>query len=77
MINLVTLLGAAFIAGAPVTSPAANQDRVEELCAVSTTDLEGQRLARTCRTQVRARLLAQQTATATKPIKTADNSRPR
>ncbi|WP_300973791.1 hypothetical protein [Sphingomonas sp. LHG3406-1] len=57
------------------------QDRIAELCTVSTTDLEGQRLARECRIKVRARYEAERTAARAQPqpLRTAANdaARPR
>jgi hypothetical protein len=46
------------------------QDRIAELCTVSSTDLVGQRLARKCRAQVRARLEGRQPLAAV-PSRTA------
>lgn len=76
----LTIMGALLLAGTAAAAPAPINDRIAELCAVSNTDLEGQRLARACRVEVRARLEAQRLAAAkARPIQTAsaDAIRPR
>lgn len=73
MKTILTLLGAALIAAPAAAAPVSVQDRINDLCSVSATDLEGQRLARTCRAEVRARFEAERLA-ATKdkrPFRTA------
>lgn len=83
--TLLTITGALLFAGiahaAPLPAPAPINDRIAELCAVSNTDLEGQRLARTCRAEVRAKLEAKALAAKAepRPVRTAsaDPVRPR
>ncbi|WP_344709095.1 hypothetical protein [Sphingomonas humi] len=75
MNKMILTLAAAFLAaGTANAAPAPSiNDRVAELCAVSNTDLEGQRLARSCRAEVRARFAAEQRAEArTREVRTAD-----
>lgn len=71
---LITLTATLLAAPAAAAAPASLQDRVADLCSVSNTDLEGQRLAKACRAEVRARFLAeQQRAEAPpRPVRTAD-----
>ncbi|UUR06780.1 hypothetical protein [Sphingomonas glaciei] len=69
----ITLAATLLAAPAAAAAPASLQDRVADLCSVSNTDLEGQRLAKACRAEVRARFLAEQRAEATpRPLRTAD-----
>ena len=75
---ILTVTGALLLGGTAfaATAPTLN-DRMAELCAVSNTDLEGQRLAKACRAEVRARFTAEQLAkadTKVAPIRTADAS---
>jgi hypothetical protein len=80
MKTLFALTAAALLAGPAIAAPVPVHDRIADLCSVSSTDLEGQRLARACRAQVRAahaaerRLVAEQ-----RPIRVADatTDRPR
>jgi hypothetical protein len=77
--RILIALAAAFVA-APATAapvPASVHDRVAELCTVSNTDLEGQRLARACRAEVRARAAERLAATAPRPVRIAEASRER
>ena len=62
MKKFAILIGAALIAVPAVAAPVPVQDRIADLCSVSSTDLEGQRLARTCRAEVRARFEAERLA---------------
>ena len=62
--SIITFLGAALLAGTATAAPLPVEDRVAELCSVSNTDLEGQRLAKACRAEVRARLKVQRVARA-------------
>ena len=74
MKNLTLLtLAAALLAGsaAAAAAPASVQDRITELCSVSNTDLEGQRLAKACRAEVRARFSAEQRAAAASRLQPA------
>ncbi|WP_168067158.1 hypothetical protein [Sphingomonas kaistensis] len=65
MKNSIPIALAAALFAAPATAaPASVQDRIADLCSVSNTDLEGQRLAKACRTQVRASFAAEQRAEA-------------
>lgn len=54
MTILLLTLAAASLTPASNAQPSSVHDRIAELCTVSNTDLEGQRLARHCRAQVRA-----------------------
>lgn len=73
MKTIVTLLGAALIAAPSAAAPVSVQDRINDLCSVSGTDLEGQHLARKCRAEVRARFEAEQLAARKdrQPLRTA------
>jgi hypothetical protein len=83
MNNRILIALAAALVAAPVTAapvPASVHDRIAELCTVSNTDLEGQRLARACRAEVRARAAAERlAATAPRPVRIAEarQERPR
>jgi hypothetical protein len=72
-IKMTTFLGAALLAAAASAAPTPVQDQVAELCSVSNTDLEGQRLARGCRAEVRAQAAAERVAanTARRSLRTA------
>ena len=76
--SIITLLGAALLAAPAAAAPAPIHDRIADLCSVSNTDLEGQRLARACRAEVRARFEAERLAQA-KPrqVRTAEAAPPR
>jgi hypothetical protein len=71
--NLMILLGAVLLAAPATAAPAGAQDRMADLCSVSNTDVEGQRLAKTCRAEVRARFEAERSAAirAQRPVRTA------
>ncbi len=73
MKKFAILIGAALIAVPAVAAPVPVQDRIADLCSVSSTDLEGQRLARTCRAEVRARFETERLARAEakRPLRTA------
>jgi hypothetical protein len=73
MKKFAILIGAALIAVPAVAAPVPVQDRIADLCSVSPTDLEGQRLARTCRAEVRARFETERLARAEakRPLRTA------
>ena len=75
MNKMILTLGTALLLGTgagAAPAPSVN-DRIAELCAVSNTDLEGQRLARACRAEVRARNAAKELARAgQRPIRTAE-----
>lgn len=79
MAAALLVAGAAQAQTAPQSAPI--QDRIAELCAVSNTDLEGHRLAKACRAEVRAEYEAQRIAarTAQRSVRTAanDTGRPR
>ena len=81
MKTMMTFLAAALIVVPAAAAPIPVQDRLADLCSVSSTDLEGQRLAKTCRAEVRARFEAERLAAAQakRPFRTAaiDSSRPR
>nr|WP_314442873.1 hypothetical protein [uncultured Sphingomonas sp.] len=63
-ITIIAFLGTALLAGPATAAPAPVHDRIADLCAVSNTDLEGQRLARACRAELRARAEAERIAAA-------------
>jgi hypothetical protein len=69
----ITFLSAALLAASASAAPAPVQDRIAELCSVSNTDLEGQRLVRACRAEVRAQAEAERVAanTARRSLRTA------
>ena len=71
--SMITFMGAALLAGpAAAAAPESIHDRVADLCSVSNTDLQGQRLARTCRAQVRYRTTAERLAQAApRPVRVA------
>ena len=79
--KILALTGALLLAGTAhaAPAPAALNDRIAELCAVSNTDLEGQRLARACRAEVRAQAERLAAAAAQRPLRTAaiEPTRPR
>lgn len=78
--NKMILTAAALLSAATAANaaPLPIQDRIAELCTVSATDLEGQRMARTCRAEVRARYEAERRAEAAlRPLRTAANDSPR
>jgi hypothetical protein len=76
--SLLFALGATLLAAPAIAAPPSVHDRVAELCSVSNTDLEGQRLAKTCRAEVRARMAAERLAvTAPRAVRVAQASRPR
>ncbi len=72
--SILITLAATLLAAPAAAAPASLQDRVADLCSVSNTDLEGQRLARACRAEVRARFLAEQQRAEAAPrtLRTAD-----
>jgi hypothetical protein len=78
--RMITFVGAAFFAAsAAASAPQPVEDRVAEMCSVSNTDLEGQRLARACRAELRTRFAAEQAASAERaasgkrePVRTAE-----
>lgn len=78
---IVMFLSAALVAAPAVAAPVPVQDRIADLYSVSSTDLEGQRLAKACRAEVRARFEAERLAEAkaNRPLRTAanDTRRPR
>jgi hypothetical protein len=76
---LLTLAATLFVAPATAApAPASVHDRIAELCTVSNTDLEGQRLARACRAEVRAQAAAERlAATAPRRVRIAEASRER
>lgn len=71
--TILSFTGALLLAGTANAAPAPSvNDSIAELCAVSNTDLEGQRLARACRAEVRARFAAEQLAKADqRPLRAA------
>jgi hypothetical protein len=78
--EIMTIVGAALLAGTATAAPLPLQDRIAELCSVSNTDVEGQRLAKACRAEVRARHRAEQLAEGRpRPLRTAEvaEARPR
>ena len=60
--KIMTIVGAALLAGTATAAPVPIQDRIAQLCSVSNTDLEGRRFAKACRAEVRARWQAEQLA---------------
>jgi hypothetical protein len=77
--RMITFLGAALLAAPAAAAPAPLQDRIAEMCSVSNVDLEGQRLAKACRAEVRARFEAELLAAARpqRPLRTAGVTPPR
>jgi hypothetical protein len=75
MKTMMTLLGAALMVAPAAAAPVPLHDRLADLCSVSGTDLEGQRLAKACRAEVRARFEAERLAAAQakRPLRTAAN----
>lgn len=71
--KILTLLGVALLVAPATAAPVPVQDRIADLCQVSNTDLEGQRLARACRAAVRAQAGAEERAAVTRRgIRTAN-----
>lgn len=72
--TILPLIGAALLAAPASAAPVPVQDRIAEMCTVSNTDLEGQRLAKACRAEVRARFEAERLAAAAakRTVRTAD-----
>lgn len=75
---IIAFLGTALLAAPATAAPAPFHDRIADMCAVSNTDLEGQRLARACRAELRARAEAERVAAAPAPRspRTADATPP-
>ena len=73
MNKFAILISAGLLAVPAAAAPVPVQDRIADLCSVSGTDLEGKRLAKVCRAEVRARFEAERLAKAEakRPLRTA------